>query len=288
MNKNIEYFRHLHAIAEQIVDAGVADADLAAALKSATMELVSRYDDPAAMFETIYASDTLLGSDLRKAVAIIDGDDDDAGDRSDENTGLLDHPIVRLAQLLVANGHKTSIQSALHYLMHTSHGAALLHRTGTHKGETMRTTETLEDILKDLGPTSLCKAIVDRGRAPCDEGELVAALTKYASEQHPEKSPAQAFAELYKTESVWRACAIAHAAPLVADLAPLQVGGTAAQALDDPAEAIEQLKELGRRKWPSASEAQAFANAMTDPKNSAIAQRAHRRPSPTTSFAFPR
>ena len=216
-------------------------------------------------------------------------DDGGGDDRSDENAGLADHPIVQLAQLLVANGHKTDIASALHYLLNTSHGAALLHRTSTHKGETtMRTTETLEDILKDLGPVSLCKAIVDRDRAPCSEAELVAALTKYASEQHPEKSREQAFAELYKTESVWRACAIAKSMPFIATDAPLMVGGAAASNLDDESEAIAQLKELGRRRWPSASEAQAFAYAMTDPKNAALAAKAHRRPGPATSFPHPR
>jgi hypothetical protein len=52
--------------------------------------------------------------------------------------------------------------------------------------------------------------------------------------------------------------------------------------------AIEQLKKIGRDKWPTASEAQQFERAMLDPANAEIAARAHRRPAPTTSFAFPR
>jgi hypothetical protein len=76
--------------------------------------------------------------------------------------------------------------------------------------------------------------------------------------------------------------------PFVADITPLMVGGEAAQDVDDPTEAIAQLKKLGRDKWPTASEAQQFANAFTDPANAALAQKAHRRPSPTTNYEFPR
>src|ERR1700730_5451024 len=50
--------------------------------------------------------------------------------------------------------------------------------------------QELISIMKECGgPVSVCKAIVDRGRSPCGEHELVAALTKAASEQHPELSP---------------------------------------------------------------------------------------------------
>jgi hypothetical protein len=76
--------------------------------------------------------------------------------------------------------------------------------------------------------------------------------------------------------------------PFVADLSPLVVGGETAQAVDDPSEAIAQLKQLGARKWPTATEAQQFANAFTDPVNATLAQKAHRRPAPTTSYEFPR
>jgi hypothetical protein len=153
--------------------------------------------------------------------------------------------------------------------------------------------QELISIMKDSGgPVSVCKAIVDRGRSPCGEHELVAALTKAASEQHPQLSPAQAFAELYKTEAVWRAIGIAKSMPFQVSLEPLMVGGEANRGGDvnpnDPSEAIAQLKQLGARKWPTASEAQQFANAFTDPANATLAAKAHRRPSPTTSYEFPR
>jgi hypothetical protein len=40
---------------------------------------------------------------------------------------------------------------------------------------------------------------------------------------------------------------------------------------DDPEETIRQLKELGARKWPTASEAQQFARAFSDPANAELA-----------------
>ena len=85
-----------------------------------------------------------------------------------------------------------------------------------------------------------------------------------------------------------RACSIAKAMPFVADLTPLQVGGEDAQATDDPAEAVAQLKELGRRKWPTASAADQFERAMTDPANHVIARKAVPIPRATTSFPFSR
>ena len=51
-----------------------------------------------------------------------------------------------------------------------------------------------------------------------------------------------------------------------------------------------QLKELGRRKWPTATEAQQFERAFTDPANATLAAKAHRRPTapPGGAYPFPR
>ena len=82
--------------------------------------------------------------------AAADGGDDDAGDRSDQNTGLADHPIVRLARLLVASGSQSDLASAVHYLLNTSSGAGLLHRVRTHKGvDPMQ--DTILSIMKSSG-----------------------------------------------------------------------------------------------------------------------------------------
>jgi len=101
-----------------------------------------------------------------------------------------------------------------------------------------------------------------------------------------------AFAKLYESEeSVRRACAIAKSMPFVADLTPLVVGGVDAthEAIDstESSEAYAQLQELGRRKWPTATEAQQFTNAISDPVNAELARKAHRRPTAPVGGAYP-
>jgi hypothetical protein len=295
MNRNTAHFQHLHDVAEQIVSAPDSiDATTVAALKSATMKLASQYDDPTHALETLYLGDSELSKDLRKAFAIVgkdDGDDDDGGGSSDDAGSLADHPIVQIARLLVASGHKADIASALDHLLNTSAGAALLHRTSTHKGkDSPPMQDSLTAIMKDLGPIGVAKQIVAEGRAyGISESEFVAAATEHAAKQHPELRPDSAFAKLYeREESVRRACSVLKSAPLVADLTPLQVGGAAAQATDDPAEAVEQLKQLGAQRYPSASPSTQFERALVDPANHKLARRAVPIPRATTSYPFPR
>src|SRR5262249_101607 len=112
---------------------------------------------------------------------------------------------------------------------------------------------------------------------------------------YPELSEAQAFTKLYTEQSdagvvLRKAFAVvkaAGAAPYF-DLKPQVVSGEDAQDMDDPAKAIAQLQELGRQKWPTESEAQQFANAFDDPANAKLAAKAHRRPSATTLYPFPK
>jgi hypothetical protein len=106
-------------------------------------------------------------------------------------------------------------------------------------------------------------------------------------------SKAQAFSKLYTEQSergrtLQKSVAICKAMPFQVDVEPLVVGGADTRDLSDQSTAIEQLKQLGARKWPSASEAAQFANAFTDPANAALANRAHKRPAATTSFEWPR
>jgi hypothetical protein len=195
---------------------------------------------------------------------------DEIDRRNDGGGGASDHHASKVADLLVEAGSHPDRSAALDYLMHSPHGAALLHRMS--KKETIPMKDTLESIMKDGGPVSVCKAIVDRGRSPCGEHELVAALTKAASEQHPQLSPAQAFAELYKTEAVWRAIGIAKSMPFQVSLEPLMVGGESARDVNNPDEAIAQLKQLGRDRWPTASAADQFERALTAPENHKLAR----------------
>jgi hypothetical protein len=228
------------------------------------------------------------------AKAEADDGDDDAGDGGggDDAGGIINHPIVQLATLLVASGKFSNNADALNYVMNTRYGAALLHRVRTHKGvDPMQ--DTIHSIMKSAGIAATCAAILAKGSTTISEEEICSAVGKIAVERWPELSESQAFSRIYTSATdeahvLQKAIAIAKSMPFIAADAPLMVGGAAAQDLGDPAEAIAQLKELGRRKWPTASEAQQFARAMTDPNNAKLAASAHRRPSATTSFAFPR
>jgi hypothetical protein len=152
--------------------------------------------------------------------------------------------------------------------------------------------DTLTAIMKSGGIGPTCAAVVAKGATSISEHELVEAATKVAAERHPELSPAQAFAKVYTAATdearvLQNAIAIAKAMPVVADLTPVMVGGEDARDLSDESEAIANLKELGRRKWPTATEAQQFANAFSDPVNRELAQKAHRRPTPPAGGAYP-
>jgi hypothetical protein len=79
---------------------------------------------------------------------------------------------------------------------------------------------------------------------------------------------------------VRQACQIAKAATFDAfSVAPMVVGGEDTRV---------QLKQLGARKWPTASEAEQFERAFTDPVNKELAARAHKQPTATTYYEFPR
>jgi hypothetical protein len=158
-----------------------------------------------------------------------------------------------------------------------------------HEETKMDTTQTLIGIMKDHGgPVSLCKAIVDRERSPCGEAELVAAITKFAADASGEAGDV-AFAKLYESDPMVReACQIAKAAEFNAfNVTPVQVGGAAAQDVDNPSAALAALHELGRKLYPQLTEAQAFEKVFTDPKHRDLAARAHVRPTPPPGSAYP-
>jgi hypothetical protein len=91
---------------------------------------------------------------------------------------------------------------------------------------------------------------------------------------------------------VRRACAIAKAATFEVFYAPglpvQVVGGTDAQDVDDPQAALDayaRLQEIGRQRWPDASEAVQFTRAFE--ANPALAVKAHKRPTAPAGGAYP-
>jgi hypothetical protein len=149
----------------------------------------------------------------------------------------------------------------------------------------------LRAVVKSHGITALAEGIIADGPSGIDEAELVQLGTEDAQRAYPDLLPAQAFEKVYMADVNLREalalCKTASAAPYF-DLQPVFVGGDAALDVDDPSEAIAQLTALGRQKWPTASEAEAFERAFTDPANAELARRAYRRPSATSVYPMPR
>jgi hypothetical protein len=228
-------------------------------------------------------------------VAKADAKSRDLADGGDDNVGkLADHHASIVADLLVEAGSFPHRAAALRHLLHKPSGQALLarmHKAEAHTGKdhsTMDRTTELRAIVKAGGYIAVAKAIIDENRSyGISEHEFVALVTEYEKAAHPELTEAAAFAKAYQIPEVWRCCNVLKSMPYLADLTPLVVGGESAQAVDDPTEAIAQLKQLGARKWPTATEAQQFANAFSDPVNATLAAKAHVRPTAPAGGIYP-
>jgi hypothetical protein len=293
----LERFQRLRDLAKHIVnDPHAIDDDTKAKLKTATMKYASTlHDDPAEALKVLYHDQDGLGALVRKALEVIA--DHDALDRH-ERVAVVDHHASKVADLLVEAGSHPDRAAALDHLLHKPSGQALLARMSkaAEPAKDHPPMDSVHSIMKAGGIAATCAAIVAKGTTTISEHELVEAATKVAAERHPELTEAQAFSKIYtagteEARVLQNAIAIAKSMPFVADLTPLVVGTPAAmhEAVDDTeqSEALAQLKELGARKWPTASEAQQFANAFTDPANATLSQKAHRRPTPPMGGAYP-
>jgi hypothetical protein len=317
----LEKRERLHRVCKSIIDnPRNVDAGTVAAFKKATMGFVhTQYDDPERAFKNLYESETETGRLVRKAAEIVVkelddmqtssatgarynrtrlpdviDDDDDDGDAIDRDRELLDDDaeldeVIAKALRDHHRGHHSLSSALVQHLHDRLERRRERHGYTKRKESKMDRTTELRAIAKAGGIIAVAKAITDENRNyGISEHEFVALATEHAKAAHPELSEAQAFAKLYQIPEIWRACAVLKSMPFVADVTPVMVGGEDTRDLSDQSEAIAQLKQLGARKWPSASEAQQFANAFTDPVNRELAQKAHRRPSATTNYEFPR
>jgi hypothetical protein len=150
--------------------------------------------------------------------------------------------------------------------------------------------ELVRDVVKRYGVIALAKSMVqDQKSYGLDEHQFTQLATEHAQRVYPNDRPDVAFSKLYQgEESVRRACQIAKSMPFVADVVPVMVGGEDTRDLSDTSKAIEQLKELGARRWPTASASDQFERALTAPEHHALARRAVTIPRATTSYPFPR
>jgi hypothetical protein len=204
--------------------------------------------------------------------------------------GVSDHHAGKVADLLVEAGSFPHRAAALQHLLHKPSGQALLQRM--HKadqtGKESSMDKTFRDVVKRHGIVAVAKSIVDERRSyGLSEHEFVALATEHAKAQHPELTEAAAFSKMYQSEPMLRqACVALKSMPFQVSLEPLQIGGGDVNP-NDPAEAIEQLKQLGRDRWPTASAADQFERALTSPEYHKLARVAVPIPQPTTSYQFP-
>jgi hypothetical protein len=237
--------------------------------------------------------------------------DDDDRDEIDRDAGgdggggvSNDHHASKVADLLVEAGSHSSRASALAYLLHNSHGAALLHRTRTHKAEkeqpTMSSIESLENIVKAHGVdgvVQIAKNIADEQKSfRITEKEMVDLIDTAARISHPELG-ALAFEKVYEHNPVLaRAISVIKAAGAAFDVTIVNPGDATYQTVNatEQSEAYQQLEALASKLHASATgkltKEQAFARVFEDPKNSALSQKAHVRPSAPAggAYAWPR
>lgn len=217
-------------------------------------------------------------------------------DQGDEATGLIAEP--RHADD-TADGD-VKLPTLADILSMTTRGKeralALLLATKKYSKEesnTMTTPERLEAErmakLRAVSPVDICKALVAENSARgITEAELVGLISNF--DRGEGETEAMCFTRHYEAQDEVRKavaiCKAAEAAPYF-DLQPVFVGDAALD-VDDPSEAIAQLTRIGRQKWPTASEAEAFERAFTDPANAELAKKAYRRPSATSVYPMPR
>jgi hypothetical protein len=227
------------------------------------------------------------GQSFAESLAKIEADDN--GD------GTTDHPIDRLAGLLVAAGSFPDRAAALHFLLRRPAGVALVrtHKTEKDIPHMDRITE-LHDIMKhNGGPLALAKHICESGAHGISESEFTAAVTRHAQAAHPELSSDRAFAKIYESEIILRrACQVLKAAEFsVFDIKPVVITGADARDVENATAAVrayEEIVRIGREKFPFLPANQQFARIFEDANYAALAAQAHRRPSATTSFPMPR
>jgi hypothetical protein len=183
-------------------------------------------------------------------VDVIDPDeeaDDEEGD-ADETEDTSKHFVSVLADLLVEGGGALfpDRPSALHYLMRTAHGSALVRRLhhqkklNKQKERTMTTTraEELSAIAKKYGPVAVAKHIIENG-ASISEHEFTAMVDAYA------KANGTTFVKLYtaldddglairKATQVLKSMPFPTAAPRLQTPTPPRVGAEAARSVDNP------------------------------------------------------
>jgi hypothetical protein len=246
-------------------------------------------------------------SDFSKYIAGSEEDevDDETPEPNDEeNVSTLSPALEQMVCALIEANPKLERVDAVHHLLHSPSGRQLAaHIASISKGDdTMNRTEQLQKMVKSAGGiTSVAKYIISKHDSlGISEPELTELINEAAQRTiKAGERPAQAFARYYSApENVELRKAVeitknagwvghlqteyAKSYPNTAITEPRVINGAdATDVNNDTSKAIEQLNALAeeqRSRSPELSFAQAFARVFSDPANSELANRAHRRP----------
>jgi hypothetical protein len=226
----------------------------------------------------------------------IDREDEGNGDRGDDGGGGSDHALSRLADLTVESGKFSSRAEALNWLISHPNGHAFtrLHKVAATAKESPMT--SLQDIAKTHGVdgvVQIAKNIVEEQRSfRITEEEFVNLCDTAARVAHPALG-ARALERVYEHNPVLaKAIAVIKAGlaeQMLSGGMPVQVvRGADARDVDNPQAALDayaRLQEIGKQRWPGASEAAQFANAFE--AHPELAAKAHRRPTAPAGGAYP-
>jgi hypothetical protein len=163
----------------------------------------------------------------------------------------------------------------------------------------MTRSDILKSLAKDYGAVKIAKSIIADGNGPngvaLSEADFTEIVKASAMEERRSttETPEQAFARVFTAHTadglaIRKAHQIVKNFPSMMRTEPVQVGGAAAQAVDDPVDALAQLQKLAeeqRKRSPTLTIEQAFARVYSAPENASLAaaERSQNRPRATTS-----
>jgi hypothetical protein len=250
----------------------------------------------------------LTGATYNRTRQLLDDDDDDRVDDDNEDDDDIekqaDHHASTVADLLVEAGRFPHRTAALHHLLNTPHGNALLARLHKADEQTAKDPpmDTVLSIMKAGSIAGVCAAIISKGSTTISQDELVSAVGKVAHERWPELSEAQAFSKIYSDGGaegrvLRQAVAVAKASlaeTMLGPGLPVQVVGGPGAMLDaanndqsDVEQARAELMRIGRKQYPRSTENEVFERAFSDPRNATIVARLYQRPTPSSIYPMP-
>jgi hypothetical protein len=249
-----------------------------------------------AMATTFTQFRNFLQSNVVKLAPPNDPEPDDDDDEPDDTTALPPKLQQAIAALITAHP-QFDTQSAADFLINTPHGRALSNHLAKKEVSPMTTRTDEMRVMRDFakqagGMQSIAKHIIEKGTTTLTEHEFTSCLQEHAAlNKLAGESDGAAFSRIFsapESVDIRRAHQISKST-LAPRMSIELVQPTAATVSDaDSAKAYAELQKraaLLRAAAPQLSEAQAFAKAFTEHPD--LAARAHRRPTATTSYAFP-